>query len=301
MTYFAYTLGQEKIYQFDTANQSVAPLLLHDLLALAPNQPSPDFEANIRSISVDSSNNFFFKVRAQGVSVNPYQIRHTDSFQQSSLVSTSSLINRVRVRNVGGADRVYFSVMTTAQDVSMGEIYYLEGATPKLYTTIDKKKLTWPNPCDPLNGVELYDWVGDFCFDDADNLYLSTGNWEEPKVGIYRIAGAGANSVTGDIERICLHEGPIVFLSYQAPQTLYFYGGSQDGIYKLDLSTMTVTFVAGPLGIPMWGDVIYMAQPASYPYWYVFYNFFYRFSVYYAKAVRQFGERMTARSRAKFR
>jgi hypothetical protein len=88
----------------------------------------------------------------------------------------------------------------------------------------------------------MYYYVGDFVFGDGNVLYLSTGNWGGTKVGLYRIVGAGPDTVTGTVERILLSDGPIQALCFESPQTLYFMRELGE-VWKLDLSTMSEMFV----------------------------------------------------------
>jgi hypothetical protein len=170
----------------------------------------------------------------------PDEIRQTTGASaEIKLYDHNKPIWCVRVRNVAGTDRVYFSAPrmdTTLQGV---DIYVLKGGVASLYTAIDQTQMTFPHPCDPSQ--EAYDYQGDFAFGDGDVLYLSTGNWSGFPIGIYRISGAGPDTVTGTVERIFLTEGPIENLCFESPHTLYFM--RPPDVWKLDLSTMAETFV----------------------------------------------------------
>jgi hypothetical protein len=162
---------------------------------------------------------------------------------QIKLYTHSVPIWTVRVRNVAGTDRVYFSSPRVNTELSLVDIFMLKDGAVSLYTTIDSTKLTIPNPCNP--GEEMWlGYGGDFAFSDGDVLYLSSGNWVGGKVGIYRIGGAGPDKVTGTVERIFLSDGPVQALCFESAQTLYFIRRLADAkVWKLDLSTMSETFV----------------------------------------------------------
>lgn len=232
MTYFATdyytsTKSGSTISQVDTASPSLLPYPVHNNTS------------NIHSLAFTTDKEFVLNWGPAN-----REIRRTKGFNtETPVYQHQQAIFKVRVRNVGGAERVYFSTPTASAII---EIYYLAGATPKLYTAIDGHKLTTPHPCDP--NAEAYGWTGDFAFDSGNTLYLSSGNvGGGAKAGIYRIMGAGPDTVTGNVERIYLGDGPIEGLCYQSPQTLYFLHERE--IWKLDLSTMKAT-LEGQIKIP---------------------------------------------------
>jgi len=238
MTKFAFCNSGLTLWQCDTAKPSVFPFPIHN------------GQSNTTSLALTADKQFEM---VWGPSQS--EIRKTKGTKTDTPVYTSpGWLRYVRVRNVGGKDRVYFSALKdkTSQTIA---IYYLENGSPVLYTTIDPKDLPFPNPCDP--SLTMYSYAGDFAFGDNDTLYLSSGNVMGPavgmKVGVYAIDGAGPDSVTGTVKQIHLGDGPIQCLCYVSPQTLYFL--RELLIVKLDLATMTES-VEGE---------ITMAYPTSLP------------------------------------
>jgi hypothetical protein len=222
MAYFAFVDGSSTIRQLDTTKPSMLPYPVHN------------GESNIWSLAFTADKEFEL-VWGPG----DFEIRRTKGAKTDTPVYKHPIwLASVRIRTVGGVERVYFSAR---KDKTSGiyEIYYLAGTTPKLYATIDPQKLTFPNPCVPT-AADWFSYSGDFTFDDSNNMYLSSGNFSGPKiglqVGIYRITGAGPDTVTGSVERIYLGDGPIESLCYLSPQILYFRRNYE--IWKLNLSTM---------------------------------------------------------------
>jgi hypothetical protein len=226
MPKIAFVDGSPTLKQVDSASPSTLPVPIHN------------GESNLHSVAALSGKEF-----ALVWGPSSHEIRKTQGAKTDVPVYThDNFLSHVRVRKVAGAERIYFSARRS-ESVYLFDIYYLESGAPVLYTTIDTKALTFPNPCDPGSDIAYY--AGDFAFDDADTLYLSSGNVMGPavgmKVGIYRIKGAGPDSVTGTIKRIFLGDGPIQGLCYIAPD-LYFVRLNQ--IYKLDLASLTESLVA---------------------------------------------------------
>jgi hypothetical protein len=221
MPKFAYADSTSKLSQYDTASPSALPFPIHN------------GESNIHSLAALSGKEFELVWGPSSIEIRKTQGSKTDL----PVYTHKFFLSFVRARGVGGTERIYFSGRRS-QAVYLYDIYYLKNGVPVLYTTIDPKTLTFPNPCD--TSAEIAHYSGDFAFDGADTLYLSSGNVMGPnvgmKVGIYRIKGAGPDSVTGTVERIFLGDGPIQGLCYIAP---YLYFLRQTRIYKLDLATLT--------------------------------------------------------------
>jgi hypothetical protein len=257
MTKFAYCDITNRIRQFDTAQPFMLPIPIYDSTM-----------NNVTGLALTSDQGF---VLCGG----PYTTGHVEidrvsgpqKTEQSVYVHPDPILN-VRVRAVGGVDRIYFSVganLTPEGDPQRYDIYYLEpdigGSVPVLYTSINPADLTFLNPCSGL--YDMYFYRGDFAFGDNDTLYLSTGGLSGCKVGVYKIDGAGPDSVTGQVQRIHEGDGPIECLCYESPQTLYFLrrsaasggGPATSDIWKLDLSANKETLVAqipllmGPYGV----------------------------------------------------
>lgn len=224
MTKFAYCDGGDTIRQFDSAAPATLPYPIHY------------GETNIRSLALATAKKFDMVWGPGGLQIAQTKTVNTDA----PLYTHPLWLRYVRVRNVAGADRIYFSAL---QDKTSGiyGIYYLSGTKAVLYTTVNPAALPFPNPCVPGEVMTAYN--GDFAFGDGDALYLSSGNVMGPKiglkVGIYRITGAGPDSVTGSVQRIYLGDGPIEALCFVSPNVLYFLRMSE--VYKLDLGTMTET------------------------------------------------------------
>ena len=157
-------------------------------------------------------------------------------------------ICNVRVRSVGGEDRVYFSVEEDPTPEGIPQryaIYYLKpgSSIPILYTTINPEELTLANPCSGEYDIYLYD--GDFVFGDNDTLYLSSGRrWVELKCAVYRLDGAKPDTVEGTVTRIHESVGPISGLCFekQALVSAIYFVRDYD-IFKLDLVTMEESLV----------------------------------------------------------
>ncbi len=152
-------------------------------------------------------------------------------------------ICNVRVRSVGGEDRVYYSVEEDLTQEGIAQsyaIYYLKpgSSDPIHYTTIDPKELTILHPCSGEYDMYLYD--GDFVFGDNNTLYLSSGRrWSGLKCAVYRFDGAKPDIVEGALTRLHESVGPISGLCYEKKAfvgVIYFVRDYD--IYQLDLVTM---------------------------------------------------------------
>jgi hypothetical protein len=277
MAYFAFSDSTQTIRQVDTTNPSLLAYPVHI------------GEMNIHSLAITVDKEFAL---AWGHGLNA--VRRTKGFNTDTPLYTPPANGpwawKARVRNVGGAERVYFSGFKSDEPF-VTAIYYLAGATPQLYMTIDIKKLPYPHPCDP-SGTEAYAWSGDFVFDSDNTLYLSSGNQANAQVGIYRITGAGPDTITGNVERIYLGEGPIEALCYESPQTLYFLHEAE--IWKLDLSTMMATLEGHILPsehTTQW-DITYMKDGFSPPWWWAVVSFIVNGFSRAASAISGWGERL---------
>ena len=233
MPKFAYADWSPTLMQVDSASPSALPFPIHN------------GESNIQSLAALSGKEFALVWGPGEMEIRKTQGPKTDV----PIYTHKYYLSNVRVRNVAGADRIYFSGQRS-KTVYLYDIYYLKNGVPVLYTTIDPKTLTFPNPC--VTGEEIASYSGDFAFDDADTLYLSSGNVMGPnvgmKVGIYRIKGAGPDSVSGTVERIFLGDGPIQGLCYIAPD-LYFLRMAE--IWKLNLTSLTeLLAIDVPLATP---------------------------------------------------
>jgi hypothetical protein len=212
-----------RVWQVDSTNPSLLPYPVHKA------------HSDVGSLAFRADKQFDL---AWGTT--PSEIRRTSGpFDETPVYDHHKVIWRVRVRNVAGTNRVYFSAPKLATNLDGVNIHMLKDGAVSLYTTIDPTKLTFPHPCGPTL-PDAYWYGGDFTFGDGNMLYLSTGNWSGFKIGIYRIAGAGPDAVSGVVERIFLTDGPIGALCFESPHTLHFLRGDQ--VWKLDLSTMTEMF-----------------------------------------------------------
>jgi hypothetical protein len=262
MTKFVFCDYSGWVRQFDTATPSPLPFAVHKN------------KSNVRGLALRADKEFELIAGP-----NPYHIHRTQGAISDVPIYEHPLpIWCVRVRNVGGEDRIYFSALKSANQPGPRyvNIYYLKltplGYIPVLYTTIDPTQLVIPNPCNP--SVEDWYWYsGDFVFGDNDTLYLSSGKLGDCSVGIYRVDGAGPDSVTGAVTRIHLGEGPIQSLCYRSPQTLYFE--RNNCVWKLDLANLGESFegavpLSDPNGIVM--DIAEVGSGLPQPPWWVFIN-----------------------------
>jgi len=229
MTVFAFChrYGDTSIYQFDSASPSSLPFAVRQGLG------------NVTSIAFTAAKEFLFVDQTS-------KIFKTGPDGLSLVYAHDAPIVRVRVRNVTGTERIYFSVLR--QGATFCDIYFLQAypggphaLIPTLYMTVEATQLTFPDGCHPDDPSlpEWWGYTGDFDFDGDDTLYLSTGGIQAPKVGVYKIDQAGPDSVSGTISRIYLGEGPITSLCYRVPQTLYFL--RVNDVCKLDLATLSET------------------------------------------------------------
>jgi hypothetical protein len=135
----------------------------------------------------------------------------------------------IKKTDAAGGYEVYYSIATGAW--ADGRIYRIDGPeTASLYYTVSLADVPVPS-CNGTAGT----WGGDFAFDDADNLYLSSGN--HVPASIFRVSGAGVGGVTGSPVEVYGHDCCVMGLCYESPNVLYFadWGSS---IYRLDLETL---------------------------------------------------------------
>ncbi|KQC16046.1 MAG: hypothetical protein APR56_10310 [Methanosaeta sp. SDB] len=128
-----------------------------------------------------------------------------------------------------GSYEIYYSIATGVW--ADGRIYRIDGPeTASLYYTVSLADVPVPS-CNGTAGT----WAGDFAFDDADNLYLSSGN--HVPASIFRVSGASVYGVTGSPVEVYGHDCCVMGLCYESPNSLYFadWGSS---IYRLDLETL---------------------------------------------------------------
>lgn len=279
MTKFAYCDVTNRIRRFDTAKPILLPVAVYD--AAAP---------NVTSVAFTAANEF---VLCGGFTTTGHdEIRKVTGTPKTEelLYKHPTPIRFVRVRSVGGADRIYFSVAADFSSKGVPQrydIYYLKAESgawsPILYVSIDPATLAIPDPC---SEGEWHLYEGDFAFGDNDTLYLSSGGVSGCDLGVFQMSGAGPDSVTGAPHRIHLGPGPIRGLYFQSPQSLYFLrrssgSGAVPGysdIWKLDLGTMTEALVGQIPGIstPYGGagfalDIVEVgdALPQAPPWWFL--------------------------------
>jgi hypothetical protein len=157
-------------------------------------------------------------------------------------------IIKVRTRTVSGKPRIYFLAfpspfhLQTAKHAQ--EIYYLDDqGMPHDYYKIDNDLFLTPK----CAGQERPALIGEFAFDDKNNLYLAHGRWVPSR--IFKVTDAGEDRVesTSTIQPIYdnLYGGEIG-LHYEptgSAGSLYFchnifpVANSPYTIYQLDLST----------------------------------------------------------------
>ncbi|WP_156964716.1 hypothetical protein [Methylocapsa aurea] len=286
MTKFAFCDQSESIRQFDAANPSQLPFVVHQSAQ------------NVWALALTADNEFML--------LKGYpEIRKTLGLKiETPVYEHPTWIDKVRVRTVNGADRIYFSSVRDDNQTDKPrpvDIFYLKATAggahfPVLYTTIDPAQLTFPHPCNPA--WTFYSYSGDFAFGDNDALYLSSGRFIGGKVGIYKISGAGPDAVTGAVARIHLGQGPITNLCFQSPQTLYFSRGND--IWKLDLSTMSESFEgAVPLNnANAWvTDIARVTDAAPPPWWWPYISILHKWLAAAAKFVWRVGDAMSVGGR----
>ncbi|HII07217.1 MAG TPA: hypothetical protein HA349_07885 [Methanotrichaceae archaeon] len=149
----------------------------------------------------------------------------------------------IKTTDTVGGYEVYYSVATGAGGDA--RIYRVDGPeTATLYYTVNLADV----PVLTCNGTGGY-WAGYFAFDDADNLYLSTGNHHP--ASIFRIGGAGRDRVTGSPVEIYSQNCSIIGLCYESPDSLYF-ADWESSIYRLDLETLEAELVYTNESIAYW-------------------------------------------------
>ncbi|MCP5074889.1 MAG: hypothetical protein GY947_16565 [Rhodobacteraceae bacterium] len=216
MAVLAFCNNSNKIWQIDTAS-TLSPVLRHDgqgsIHSLAPHQPGE------------------FTMAWGGA---PRYIRQTQGGTDVPVYNHTTTMRKVRVRDVGGQERIYFSTAEGPNILQNITIYYLQGQSTVLYYRINLEDLKLPNPC--TGEEDLFYYTGDFVFGFGDTMYLSTGNLSSV-AGIFEVSGAGPDGVTGGVTKIHERSGPIEGLCFVAPNTLFFLHSSQ--VHSFDLTTMT--------------------------------------------------------------
>ncbi len=150
----------------------------------------------------------------------------------------------VKTTDGSGSYEVYYSIASGYGGVS--EIYRVDGPeTATLYYTVNLADVPVPS----CNGTTTGTWAGDFAFDDADNLYLSSGNHHP--ASIFRIDGAGRDRVTGSPVEIYSQNCSIMGLCYESPDSLYF-ADHRSSIYRLDLTTQEAELVYTSESVEYW-------------------------------------------------
>jgi len=140
----------------------------------------------------------------------------------------------IRTADDIGSYDVYYSIATGAG--ADGRIYRIDGPeSATLYYTVRLADVSVPS-CNGSAGT----WAGNFAFDDANNLYISSGNHNP--ASIFRISGATIYGVSGAPVEIYSQNCSIMGLCYESPDSLYFadWGSS---IYRLDLETLEAELV----------------------------------------------------------
>lgn len=168
----------------------------------------------------------------------------------------------LEVRKIEGTDvdRLYVSLACGACGTK--SIYYVDSVGA------DDKTLYYELPdaigVASCGGMLSNFWAGDFFFDDANNLYISSGN--HIPAAVFRISGAGLDAVTGSPEQIYERSGSIMDFVMDGPSKIYFLGDrSLPYIYSADLASGTEelvfndpTFAAGER---VW-DIVTLLPPS---------------------------------------
>jgi hypothetical protein len=264
------------IWQYDTSKPSQLPFSVHESIGVP--------KLRFQSLAFASDKQFSLVGSPPGPPANLYKTQTAD-FEVLIYDFNGKAINPqcIRVRSIGfGQERTYFSAQSKTSTGGVGgcdSIFYLENGVAIPYTQIDYKQLIFPNPTDP-GGPNWYWWEGDFDFGgvNGDTLYLSTGgltgychdvsNPKSMTVGLYKIDGAGADTVTGVLQCIYQPQSPIFGLCYRSPNKLYFLR-QDNAIWSLDLNIMQESLV-GSFNLPESGiamDLVEIGdglQPMAY-------------------------------------
>jgi hypothetical protein len=192
-----------------------------------------------------------------GVSHGPEETvyRAATPFTVDQFVNELS-IHDIAIRRLDDAGnyRVYFSTGGCGGCDAVPRIYYLDDAgTPHLYYTVPRDAIG-VSSCEGLAGY----WSGNFGFDAAGELYLSSGN--HCPAGLFHVPGASADGVTGTPARVGEREcGGLQAFIVDAPTRVYFVGdsfGPTNYIYEWNPETdvdsvlleIPLTFIDPPLG-----------------------------------------------------
>ncbi len=166
-------------------------------------------------------------------------------------------ISALAVRHIGdGNYRVYFS--TSSGATADGQIYYVDSTgTAQPYYTVRLSDMLTPS-CEGLGGY----WSGAFVFDESNNLFLSSGN-HSPST-LYRVSGAGFDTVTGDPVWVHMREsGSMVGMDIESPSSLYFVDSGDDNIYRLDLETFAEVAIFHDASIENLLSIALLRLPAT--------------------------------------
>ncbi len=133
----------------------------------------------------------------------------------------------------------FFSAYHT--DTSIRLFYLDEMDSPVTYCTIFGNQLLFPDPCSPGEETHFSTWGGYFTFDDANNLFITTGGFTPS--GIYKITGAGPDGVTGTVQPVKISKdestGAIEFIGNN--EILYQQGDQK--IFRMNTQTNESTLV----------------------------------------------------------
>ena len=142
-------------------------------------------------------------------------------------------IRCVRKRRVNGQERIYF---LAHRDTTTAEIFYLTpNNLPVSYYLIHSNLFTIPDQCSPGSETHWEQPPDQLAFDSSNNLYLMLSNTTPS--AIWKISGAGPDSVTGNIARIYSSPNEPLYGLCCDEEKLYFHG---DGsiIYSFDPNTL---------------------------------------------------------------
>jgi hypothetical protein len=273
MPKFAVCDGSVTIWQYDTSQPGQLPFSVHENFSVP--------KLRFQSLAFGSDKQFSLVGSPPGPPSNLYKTKTADSEILVYDFNGKALSPRcIRIRSIAfGQERIYFSAQSDTS-ISVGgcdSIFYLDNGIAVPYAQIDYKQLTFPNPSVP-GGPYWHWWEGDFDFGgvNGDTLYLSTGRLsascgEVPQpmtVGLYKIEGAGKDSVTGSMQMIYQPQAPIFGLCYRSPNKLYFLRDN-NAIWSLDLTYMQES-LEGSFNVPESGiamDLVEVGdglQPMAY-------------------------------------
>ncbi len=146
-------------------------------------------------------------------------------------------IRDIKIRDDAVKYKFFFSAYHSETE---GRIFFLDeqdNAVP--YYTLAGSDLKVPDICNPGCYTYWSTWRGGhFAFDDKNNLYFTTGNTVPS--GLFKISGAGPETVTGNVQRIYESVNfPISAIEFLKPNFLLYSSGTK--LFKLDLDTLEST------------------------------------------------------------